>query len=87
MDVLGLVLVLIFYGAILLAGVWVAQRHGLLHPKKAEDLMLAGRNFGLTVGIFTLVMKHCAMLLLKMGPFPASFLLFFVFSFIFVFFI
>ena len=55
MDVLGLVLVFVFYAVILLAGVWVAQRRGVLHPKTAEDLMLAGRNFGLTVGIFTLV--------------------------------
>ena len=55
MDVLGLVLVLVFYAVILLAGVWVAQRRGVLNPKTAEDLMLAGRNFGLFVGIFTLV--------------------------------
>ena len=55
MDVVGLILVLAFYGIILLAGIWVAQRRGVLHPKTAEDLMLAGRNFGLTVGIFTLV--------------------------------
>ena len=55
MDVVGLILVLAFYAIILLAGIWVAQRRGVLHPKTAEDLMLAGRNFGLTVGIFTLV--------------------------------
>ena len=52
---IGLILVLAFYAIILLAGIWVAQRRGVLHPKTAEDLMLAGRNFGLTVGIFTLV--------------------------------
>ena len=55
MEVVGLILVLAFYAIILLAGIWVAQRRGVLHPKTAEDLMLAGRNFGLTVGIFTLV--------------------------------
>ena len=59
MDVVGLILVLAFYAIILLAGIWVAQRRGVLHPKTAEDLMLAGRNFGLTVGIFTLVRLPC----------------------------
>jgi hypothetical protein len=39
----------------LASGIWVAKRRGVLHPKKAEELMLAGRNFGLGVGIFTLV--------------------------------
>ena len=55
MDVLGLVLVLIFYAVILLTGVWIAQRSGVLHPASAQDLMLAKKHFGLTVGIFTLV--------------------------------
>ena len=57
MDVLGLVLVLIFYAVILLTGVWIAQRSGVLHPASAQDLMLAKKHFGLTVGIFTLVVS------------------------------
>ncbi|KAA0200547.1 High-affinity choline transporter, partial [Fasciolopsis buskii] len=52
----GLVAIIIFYLLILLVGFWAARqsrKHG--HSgTETEDVMLAGRNIGLLVGIFTM---------------------------------
>ena len=55
MNVLGLIAVIAFYLIILACGIWIAKSKGILHPKKSEDLMLAGRSLGLFVGTLTLV--------------------------------
>lgn len=55
MDVIGLVLVGVFYGLILIAGLWIARTKGAFHPETSKDLMVAGRSLGLFVGILTLV--------------------------------
>lgn len=55
MDLIGLAFVAIFYLVILLAGIWIARRKGVLEPDSWEDLVLANRDLGLFVGIFTLI--------------------------------
>ena len=55
MDVIGLVLVAIFYALILCAGVWIAKSKNAWSPDVSKDLMVAGRSLGLFVGIMTLV--------------------------------
>jgi high affinity choline transporter 7 len=55
MDVIGLVFVLVFYVAILFGGVWIARKKGVLEPNSWEELVLANRDLGLGVGIFTLI--------------------------------
>lgn len=56
MDLIGLSFVAIFYSAILLAGVWIAQKKGALKSDFSwEQLVLANRDLGLGVGIFTLI--------------------------------
>ena len=55
MDVVGLIFVIVFYLAILLSGIWIARRKGVLEPDSWEELVLANRNLGLVTGIFTLI--------------------------------
>ena len=55
MDLIGLAFVAIFYLAILLAGIWIARKKGVLEPDSWEELVLANRDLGLAVGIFTLI--------------------------------
>ena len=55
MDLIGLAFVAIFYVAILLAGIWIARKKGVLEPDSWEELVLANRDLGLVVGIFTLI--------------------------------
>lgn len=54
MDLLGLGFVAIFYLAILLAGIWIA-RQKLNFDSTWEQLILANRELGLGIGIFTLI--------------------------------
>lgn len=55
MDLIGLAFVAIFYLVILLAGIWIARQKGVLEPDSWEELVLANRDLGLFVGIFTLI--------------------------------
>lgn len=54
-NVPGLIAVIIFYVLILVIGLWAARK---TKGKDNEDMMLAGRNIGMTVGIFTMTGKH-----------------------------
>ena len=40
---------------ILLIGIWIARRKGVLQPESWNDLILANKQLGLKVGIFTLI--------------------------------
>ena len=55
MDWIGFSLVIVFYGFILLIGIWIARREGVLQPESWNDLILANKQLGLKVGIFTLI--------------------------------
>ena len=55
MDWIGFSLVIVFYGFILLIGIWIARRKGVLQPESWNDLILANKQLGLKVGIFTLI--------------------------------
>ena len=50
-NIPGLIAVIIFYVLILIIGLWAARK-----TKNAnnEDLMLAGREIGIAVGVFTM---------------------------------
>ena len=53
-NISGLIAVIVFYILILAVGIWAARK-----TKKAnnEDLMLAGRDIGMFVGVFTMTGK------------------------------
>ncbi len=53
-NIPGLIAVIVFYILILAIGIWAARK-----TKKAnnEDLMLAGRDIGVFVGVFTMTGK------------------------------
>ena len=54
-NVPGLIAIIVFYLLILLVGLWAARRSRQKHGNvKSEDVMLAGRNIGAFVGIFTM---------------------------------
>ena len=55
MDLIGFTFVVIFYLAILFGGIWIARRKGVLESESLEQLVLANRDLGLGVGIFTLI--------------------------------
>ena len=55
MDWIGFSLVIVFYGFILSIGIWIARRKGVLQPESWNDLILANKQLGLKVGIFTLI--------------------------------
>ena len=48
----GLIAVILFYVLILLVGLWAARKSR--GKADSEDVMLAGRNIGLMVGVFTM---------------------------------
>ncbi|KAF6772542.1 hypothetical protein AHF37_08559, partial [Paragonimus kellicotti] len=52
----GLIAIIIFYLLILLVGFWAARksRKRTADTTESEEVMLAGRNIGLVVGIFTM---------------------------------
>ena len=51
----GVVSIIIFYLAILIVGLWAARKSK--GSKDHEEIMLAGRNIGMFVGIFTMTGK------------------------------
>lgn len=51
MDISGLVAIIVFYLLILLVGMWAARKST---GTDTDDVMLAGRNIGVFVGIFTM---------------------------------
>ncbi|VEL29545.1 unnamed protein product [Protopolystoma xenopodis] len=57
-QVLGIVAIVVFYVLILVVGLWAAKRSKKTEGmSESEDVMLAGRNIGLIVGIFTMTGK------------------------------
>lgn len=56
LNVVGLVAIVIFYLVILFVGIWAAKKKGS-GQADTEEVMLAGRNIGLFVGIFTMTGK------------------------------
>lgn len=52
-NISGLIGIIIFYLVIVLIGVW-ASRKQKKENNAEEEIMLAGRNIGLFVGIFTM---------------------------------
>ena len=54
-NVPGLVAIIVFYLLILLVGIFAARKTGLkVRNISRQDVMMAGRNIGLFVGIFTM---------------------------------
>lgn len=54
-HVVGLVAIIIFYLLILAVGIWAGRKSKQSGSSAdSEDVMLAGRNIGLVVGIFTM---------------------------------
>jgi high affinity choline transporter 7 len=49
----GIVAIVVFYLLILFVGIWAAKKKGN-GGESEEEVMLAGRNIGLFVGIFTM---------------------------------
>ena len=52
-NVGGIVAIVVFYLLILIVGIWAAKKKGN-GSESEEEVMLAGRNIGLFVGIFTM---------------------------------
>lgn len=60
-NVWGIVAIVVFYVIIFVIGVWAGRKSkGIGKNANAEDLMLAGRNIGPFLGIFTLTGKRQA---------------------------
>ena len=55
----GVVAIVIFYLLILAVGLWAARKGK--GSSDTEDVMIAGRNIGLAVGIFTMTGKVLSM--------------------------
>ena len=53
-NIWGLVSVILFYLLILLIGVYAAWKNKSLKSGKTEDIMLANRNIGMALGVFTM---------------------------------
>ncbi len=55
----GIAAIVVFYVMILLVGLWAARKSKSSEADPdSEDVMLAGRNIGLVVGIFTMTGKN-----------------------------
>jgi high affinity choline transporter 7 len=54
LNVWGLVGVILFYVVILVIGVLTSWRTRSWKTESSEDVMVAGRNIGLVVGVFTM---------------------------------
>lgn len=52
----GIAAIVVFYLLILFVGIWAAKKKGN-GSESEEEVMLAGRNIGLFVGIFTMTGK------------------------------
>jgi high affinity choline transporter 7 len=62
----GLVSIIIFYVLILGVGIWAGRKQKSTEKNPdTEEVMLAGRNIGLIVGIFTMTGKHLIISALK----------------------
>lgn len=62
-DYLGVVAVIFFYLLILIVGVWAGRKAKnadamSIDGEQTEEIMLAGRNIGTLVGIFTMTGKY-----------------------------
>ena len=54
-NVVGLIAIIVFYILILAVGLWAARKSKTTGQNPdSEDVMLAGRNIGLMVGVFTM---------------------------------
>ncbi|VDN01664.1 unnamed protein product [Thelazia callipaeda] len=58
-DYLGIVAIIFFYLLILVVGIWAGRKAKnvntmLIDGEQTEEVMLAGRNIGTLVGIFTM---------------------------------
>ena len=54
-HLVGLAAIVVFYVLILLVGLWAARKQKSTGENPdSEDVMLAGRNIGLIVGVFTM---------------------------------
>lgn len=66
-NIVGLIAIIVFYVLILLVGLWAARKTGKTSKEtvvingvevgpmsESDDIMLAGRNIGIVVGIFTM---------------------------------
>lgn len=61
-DYLGIVAIIFFYLLILVVGIWAGRKAKDVNPmsidgEQTEEVMLAGRNIGTLVGIFTMTGK------------------------------
>ncbi|GFR58756.1 high-affinity choline transporter 1 [Elysia marginata] len=55
----GLMAIIVFYLLIVFVGVWASRKSKQSGATAdSEDVMLAGRNIGLIIGIFTMTAKH-----------------------------
>jgi high affinity choline transporter 7 len=53
-NVGGIISIVIFYLIILLVGIWASRKRSNGKASETEEVMLAGRNIGIFVGIFTM---------------------------------
>lgn len=54
-HVAGVIAIIFFYVLILIVGIWAARKNKASGVNsESEDVMLAGRNIGLLVGVFTM---------------------------------
>ncbi len=59
MHIEGLFAIIVFYLLILGVGIWAARKSRSTGSNPdSEDVMLAGRNIGMLVGVFTMTGKH-----------------------------
>lgn len=66
-NVAGLVSIIVFYLAILAVGIWAGWKNNRKNKKESgtENVMLAGRNMGVFVGIMTMTGKKIIVYYLK----------------------
>ena len=56
-DYGGVIAIIFFYLLILAVGVWAGRKTGDTVGEQTQEVMLAGRNIGTLVGIFTMTGK------------------------------
>lgn len=61
-NLVGVVSIILFYLLILIVGIWAGRKRG--ESDTEEEVMLAGRNIGLFVGIFTMTGKYLTIYLI-----------------------
>lgn len=60
-NIAGVISVVLFYILILLVGIWAGRKRNT-DGDETEEVMLAGRNIGIFVGIFTMTGTTCALI-------------------------